>query len=120
MEITITININEHDDADPKVKVSAKEPKKRPVPIIHDEPLAGTSETPGIKNTAVTGERIKQERDALHMTQSVLAQKLGTSTGLLSNWESGRAHPKDASLEKFSRALGVDKAYLAGEQDERR
>lgn len=71
-------------------------------------------------DSSITGTRIKEERLALHAKQSIFAQKLGINPVLISNWETGVSHPSDKSLDKLVRLLNVDKAYLTGEQAERR
>ena len=58
-------------------------------------------------NTYVTGPAIRQLREARHMTQSDLAEKLGVSSKTVSKWETARGLPDITLLQPLARALGV-------------
>lgn len=52
-------------------------------------------------------ERLKEIREANHLTQEELAKKAGIKHGTLRNWEQGIGEPKWSAIEKLSVALGV-------------
>ena len=58
-------------------------------------------------NTYVTGPAIRQLREARHMTQSDLAEKLGVSSKTVSKWETARGLPDITLLQPLAQALGV-------------
>lgn len=61
------------------------------------------------------GERIKRLREARHWTQSELADFMGVTAKSISNWESGRNHPRSrmGSLQElFGQALEDDGVEL--------
>ena len=58
-------------------------------------------------NTYVTGPAIRQLREARHMTQSELAEKLGVSSKTVSKWETARGLPDITLLQPLAQALGV-------------
>ena len=58
-------------------------------------------------NTYVTGPAIRQLREARHMTQSELAEKLGVSSKTVSKWETSRGLPDITLLQPLAQALGV-------------
>lgn len=49
---------------------------------------------------------IKNHREKLQMTQSDLAEAVGTTQAVVSRWESGAAEPSIASLRKLSQVFG--------------
>ncbi len=62
------------------------------------------------------GYRIRKRRKELHITQIDLANKIGKSSQVISNWERGYTSgimPKD--LQKLSAALDIPISYLVEE-----
>ena len=55
----------------------------------------------------VTGTAIRQLREAKHLTQAELAEKLAVSAKAISKWETGRGLPDISLLEPLAAALGV-------------
>ena len=55
----------------------------------------------------VTGTAIRQLREAKHMTQAELAEKLAVSAKAISKWETARGLPDISLLEPLAAALGV-------------
>lgn len=58
------------------------------------------------------GKRIKEARNALHMTQEELATLLGVTKGAIANYENETSHPKEPVMYKMFDALKVDANYL--------
>lgn len=68
-------------------------------------------------NSYVTGNTIKNLREANRLTQRTLADRIGVSDKAVSKWETGRGLPDLTLLEPLSAALGVSVAELmSGEQ----
>ena len=55
----------------------------------------------------VTGTAIRQLREAKHMTQAELAEKLAVSAKAISKWETAHGLPDISLLEPLAAALGV-------------
>ena len=55
----------------------------------------------------VTGTAIRRLREAKHMTQAELAEKLAVSAKAISKWETARGLPDISLLEPLAAALGV-------------
>ena len=55
----------------------------------------------------VTGTAIRQLREAKHLTQAELAEKLAVSAKAISKWETARGLPDISLLEPLAAALGV-------------
>lgn len=65
------------------------------------------------------GERIKNRRQELGMTQSDLAKKLGyTDRASVSRVESGQIDLPQSRIVKFAEALRVSPSYIMGWEDE--
>lgn len=65
------------------------------------------------------GERIREKRIELGLTQEELAKKLGyTSRTAISNVEKNKEDLTTARVRKFADALGVEPAYLMGWTEE--
>ena len=63
------------------------------------------------------GEKIKQQRKALGMTQTELGEKLGVQKNAVSKWECGRVDDIPASKIKAMAALfGVPTSYLIDDE----
>jgi transcriptional regulator with XRE-family HTH domain len=66
------------------------------------------------------GERIKQLRKQLNMSQSELAEKVGISYAQVGRYETKGAQPPAETLKKIADALGVSPDYLIyGASDEK-
>ncbi|PWL71479.1 MAG: XRE family transcriptional regulator [Clostridiales bacterium] len=65
------------------------------------------------------GQRIKQQREAIGMSQEELAQKLGyRSRSTINKIESGINDITQSKVIEFAQALGTTPAYLMGWEDE--
>ena len=68
-------------------------------------------------NTYVTGTTIKELREAKHLTQAELAEKIGVSSKTVSKWETGKGFPDITLLQPLAQALGISLIELMnGEQ----
>lgn len=61
------------------------------------------------------GEKIKQRREALGISQKELAQKIGVTQSAIGNYESGLSNPKMELMPKLFEALRTDANYIFGE-----
>ena len=66
------------------------------------------------------GNRIKQRRSMLALTQEELGDSLGVSRNTIINWEKGKRKPDSEILPKISNVLDTSVAYLIGETDDAR
>lgn len=57
-------------------------------------------------------ERLKELRESAGLTQEIMADKLGVSTGAIGNWEAGTRFPKKAMQESIADFFNVDMDYL--------
>jgi transcriptional regulator with XRE-family HTH domain len=67
------------------------------------------------ERTRAIGERIKECRERLHLTQEELARMTSAATitgNVISRWERGRNRPSQPNLEELAAALGVEQGYL--------
>lgn len=69
-------------------------------------------------NTTTTN-RIKTRRKELRLTQSELAQKVGTSLMTIVRWEKGERTPNISIMPKLAEALNTSVAYLMGFDDDK-
>lgn len=53
------------------------------------------------------GERLKELRKKLDVSQEQLAQRLGVSVGTVSRWETGRAEPQSVAQKAALAAMGA-------------
>jgi len=60
------------------------------------------------------GENIRKYRKALGLTQIQLAEKLGTTQFVITNYERGTNNPLTSSLPDIAKALGVSIDQLFG------
>ena len=68
-------------------------------------------------NTYVTGTTVKQLREAKHITQAELAERIGVSSKTVSKWETGKGLPDISLLQPLAQALGISVIELMnGEQ----
>ena len=58
-------------------------------------------------NAYVTGNTVKQLREAKNLTQAELAQRIGVSSKAISKWETGKGLPDISLLQPLAQALGV-------------
>ena len=58
-------------------------------------------------NTYVTGNTIRQLREARGMTQAELAEQLGVSSKTVSKWETAKGLPDITLLQPLAQALGI-------------
>ena len=68
-------------------------------------------------NTYVTGSTIKRLREAGHLTQAELGDRIGVSSKTVSKWETAKGLPDISLLQPLSQALGASVIELMnGEQ----
>ena len=65
----------------------------------------------------IIGERLKEIRKKLGITQGELASLIGVSETTVWNWENGRREPRSTEINKLAGVLGVSVSYLLGETD---
>ena len=58
-------------------------------------------------NTYVTGNTIKQLREARQLTQAELAEQIGVSSKTVSKWETGKGLPDITLLQPLAQALSI-------------
>ena len=58
------------------------------------------------------GQLIKEARKAVGLTQRELAEKAGTATGTIQQYELGKRQPRLEQLQKIADVLGCSLAYL--------
>ena len=58
------------------------------------------------------GERIKEAREKICMSQEALAEAVGMHTNTIARWERNEVTPRGNSLKKLSQALQVSISYL--------
>ena len=58
-------------------------------------------------NSYVTGNTIKQLREARRLTQAGLADRIGVSSKTISKWETARGLPDISLLQPLAQALGI-------------
>ena len=49
------------------------------------------------------GEKVKQVREKLNLSQEELAKKLGISFATINRWEKGHTHPTYETLQRFEK-----------------
>ncbi|PFD12259.1 transcriptional regulator, partial [Bacillus thuringiensis] len=59
-------------------------------------------------------------RKTRKLTQQVLADKVNTTKGTISNYENGHSTPSNEMLKDLANVLGVTTDYLLGREDESR
>lgn len=65
----------------------------------------------------IFGERLKDSRKHLDMTQQDLAEKLGVTSASISSWESGSRKPDFETLDKLCDIFCVTMDFLLGRSD---
>jgi transcriptional regulator with XRE-family HTH domain len=63
-------------------------------------------------DTSIIGEKLRQLRKEKGLTIEALAEKLGVSVGIISEWEHGNKEPRHSSREKLCELYGVTEAEL--------
>ncbi len=61
------------------------------------------------------GTRIRQQREAMHMTVTQLGNRISVSRNTLTNWESSRTEPTASELVRLAQALGCPVTDLIGD-----
>lgn len=64
------------------------------------------------------GNRIRDIRKKLNLTQGELAKKINVSAQVVSNWERGYTTPNAADIEMLAKALDVEPNFLYGFTDD--
>ena len=64
------------------------------------------------------GQKIKNKRKELNLTQEYLAKEINISRQAVSKWEKGMSEPSMENLVKLSEIFGVDVGYFKNEEDE--
>jgi transcriptional regulator with XRE-family HTH domain len=65
----------------------------------------------------ILGERIRQRRNALQLTQHELAKRLNTDQKQISKYENGRNEPGSGTLAVLAQQLNTSTDYLLGLTD---
>ena len=63
------------------------------------------------------GEKLKDERDRLGISQEQLAEKCGVSRRTIIGYETGGKFPREGTLKKLSISLGVTAKYLRDDDE---
>lgn len=63
------------------------------------------------------GDRIKQERIKLNLTQEMLAQKLNVTRSVVANWEINRVVPDALEINELANLFNVCSDYILGRSD---
>lgn len=58
------------------------------------------------------GRRIKEAREALHLTQKELGDLVGVTGSSITNYENETSHPKEPIMYKLINELGIDANFL--------
>jgi HTH-type transcriptional regulator, cell division transcriptional repressor len=66
----------------------------------------------------ILGERIKERRKALNLTQAMLTEISGVPQGYISRYESGDSEPLASNVIALAKALQVSADWLLGISDE--
>lgn len=64
------------------------------------------------------GERIRQRRTDLHLSQTQLAKRLHVTPGAVSQWEKGLTRPTFETLDMLANILDTTMSYLLGSTDD--
>ena len=65
-----------------------------------------------------TGEKIKDRRITLNMTQKDLAEQVGTTVRTISSYEAAGSKPRGLNLRKLCTGMNVSEAYLLNDEIE--
>jgi transcriptional regulator with XRE-family HTH domain len=66
---------------------------------------------------SVLGERIRQRRKGLHLSQESVAELIGSSQKQISKYENGEDKPSSDVVQRLSQSLNVSADYLLGLTD---
>jgi transcriptional regulator with XRE-family HTH domain len=66
----------------------------------------------------ILGERIKNARKKIHLTQAELAEKIGVHEVTVRTWENTDKCPNTKTMPKLAAALETSVAYILGETDD--
>ncbi|MBC2724061.1 helix-turn-helix domain-containing protein [Desulfosporosinus sp.] len=58
------------------------------------------------------GEKVKEAREIMDMSQATLGEKVGVSQRSITAYETGNAKPRGGTVRKLARALNVSTDYL--------
>lgn len=58
------------------------------------------------------GKRLREARDAKHLSQKQLAEMVGVTANAISNYETELSHPKEPVMYRLLEVLEVDANYL--------
>lgn len=64
------------------------------------------------EDIATFGDRLAAAREAMGLTQSQLASRLGVRLGTVQNWETDRSEPRANKLQMLAGLLGVSIVWL--------
>ena len=64
------------------------------------------------ENSKKVGERIRQKRKALGLSQEELAERMYVTAALISNYENGKVDIKSSVMRELAGILGTTVAYL--------
>ena len=64
------------------------------------------------------GDRIKELRNKLGLSQTELGNKIETDGSVISRWETNKARVSQRYIVKLAKALGTSTDYLLGEKNE--
>lgn len=65
-----------------------------------------------------TGEKIKDRRITMNMTQKDLADRIGTTVRTISSYEAAGSKPRGLNLRKLCTVLNVSESYLLNDEIE--
>nr|WP_281374231.1 helix-turn-helix transcriptional regulator [Halobacillus locisalis] len=71
------------------------------------------------RHLTVIHERIRSLRKERHLTQTMLAEKVGVSAQVVSNWERNYTSPDLEDFSKIAHALHTTADYLLGLSDQK-
>lgn len=58
------------------------------------------------------GEKVKQVREKLNLSQEELAKELGVSFATINRWEKGHTHPTYETLQRFEKFCSCNEIIL--------
>ncbi|MBQ0165353.1 MAG: helix-turn-helix transcriptional regulator [Bacteroidales bacterium] len=64
------------------------------------------------------GERMKKRMEALSLSQNDVAQAIGVSQSVVSEWSLGRKEPRMKNFDKLCEVLHCSRAYLMGTEEQ--
>ena len=79
---------------------------------IADDDAAGPNEDYFREDAATFGDRLAAAREALGLSQSQLASRVGVRLSAIQNWESDRSEPRANKLQMLAGILNVSIVWL--------